>query len=101
MSNTKIWTTPIFDHPLLSPDLSVENLDTVGKSFYIQAKEVFYKIILVFLVLRGSTKGIIGVHNYLKISYCLNFLCICSLGDCVQMVKNIFFLKVIHFPYHS
>ena len=35
MSDTKILTTPVFDHPLLSPDviILVENLDTNGKSF--------------------------------------------------------------------
>ena len=33
--NTKVLTTPVFDHPLLSPDviILVENLDTVGKCF--------------------------------------------------------------------
>ena len=58
MSNTKMLTTPVFDHPLLSPDviILVENLDTVGKSFQIKAKEVFYEIVLVFLVIRVSTK---------------------------------------------
>ena len=27
------------------------------------------------------------------LTYCLHFLCICSLGDCPQMVKNFFSLK--------
>ena len=35
MSNTKILTTAVFDHPLLSPDviILVKNLDTIGESF--------------------------------------------------------------------
>ena len=34
MSNTKILTTTVFDHPLLSPDvILVKNLDTIGESF--------------------------------------------------------------------
>ena len=51
MSDTKILTTLVFDHPLLNPDaiILVENLDTV-------AKELFYEIVYVFLVVRGSTK---------------------------------------------
>ena len=40
----------------------------------------------------------IDVHIYLKISYCLNFIRICSLGDCLQIVKNIFFLNIDTFP---
>ena len=58
---------------------------------------IFYESVLVFLVIRVSTEWFIGVQF---LSYCLQFLCICSLGDCLQMVKNIFFfLKVILFPY--
>ena len=58
MSDTKILTTPVFDHPLLSQDviILVENLDTIGKSFRIEAEKVFYEIVFVFLVVRGSTK---------------------------------------------
>ena len=58
LSNTKILTTLVFDHPLLTTDgiILVKNLDTVGKFFYIQAKEVFYEIVFFFLVVTISMK---------------------------------------------
>ena len=34
----------------------VENLDTAGKSFQIYAKEKYFEIVLMFLVMEVSTK---------------------------------------------
>ena len=43
-----ILTTPVFDNPLLSPDviILVENLDTAGKSF--QPRKIFLKLFSCF-----------------------------------------------------
>ena len=48
-------TTPVFNHPLLSPDviILVENLDTVGE---ILCQGIFLEIVLVFLVMGVSAK---------------------------------------------
>ena len=60
--------------------------------FYaIQAKAVFNEIVLMFLVRQVSMKMIYRCEIFKLLTYCLHFLCICSLGNCLQIVKNFFF----------